>query len=142
MSTELDRQQAAREVYDFYTKAALTGRTIGPGSLMYSFYDDASGRYHFFNPRDQHVLYVKFAHPQHGTHLDRSAYGPPIAITGQDQNIEILTPYVAFGMLRSAVLRPADYSYVAVFDMSRPSWIIPVGEWPSGAQVNVRGDGA
>jgi len=131
----LDRQQIAREAYDFYNKASITGRPIGPGSPMYSFYDDTSGIYHFFNPSHRHVVY-RLAHPEHSSRSAPrsrsflSIYGQPVAIAGQDRRIEILSLHDAFAVFQESVLRPTDYSYAAVFDMSSPSWMTPVGEWP------------
>ena len=128
--TMIDRRQVAREAYEFYTKASMTGRPTGPGSPLYSFFADASGVQHFFEPSHRHVVYVKLAHPEHVTRLFRPPGGPPYAFTSEDRYIEILPPLMAFSRFQEAVLQPARYSYAAVFDMASPSWVTPVSEWP------------
>ena len=139
MSTELDRQQAAREAYDLYTKATQTGRPIGPGAPVYSFYNDVAGIWQFFEPSDRHVVYVKPSHPQQMTRVVQSAFGP-MAVPGEGWHTALANPSVAFEIFRGSILRPADFSYVAIFDMSRPSWMIPVSEWPQGRAVSVLHD--
>jgi hypothetical protein len=140
-STEHDRQEAARAAYDLYSKAMRTGRPVGPGAPVYSFYDDSRGAgvWQFFEPSDRHVVHVKPAHPQQVTRVVQSAFGP-MAVPGEGWHTMLANPSLAFDVFRRTVLRPADFSYVAVFDMSSPSWMIPISEWPVGQQVTVRGD--
>lgn len=132
MATEFNRQQAARAAYDFYVKAAQTGQPMGPDSPLCSFYDDTSGIYHYYVPGTHHVIFQKLANPDYSTRTFPLPDGSrTLPVTMGNLAIDILPPWVAFQRLRTAVTDPR-WGYTAIFDMSSPSWSIPVGEWPVG----------
>lgn len=125
MTSERDR--AARAVRDLYADARARGAPADSAGTWRVVADRRTGEPHFFRPTDRHAIYVR-----------RRAFGPlaiaqsfiPSTLEASGVAVDLISFDEARTAFRDAASQPDEVSYVAVFDLASPLWMVPVLERP------------